>query len=110
MKSYTLDEKGRRDIVNWFGLETEDSGEVLIWMNVISCNTDWKLINREAYDIKWEEKKQELHRIIMNERVKHIWKKQQDGALKAPYSDEESDMPLSDEGRQHIIEGPTGLI
>jgi len=30
MKSYTLDEKGRRDIVNRFGLETEDSGEVLI--------------------------------------------------------------------------------
>jgi len=79
-------------------------------MNVISCNSERKISNREAYDIKREEKKQELHRIIMNERVKHIRKKEQDGVVQKPMSDEESDMPLSDEGRQHIIEGPTGLI
>lgn len=82
-------------------------------MNVISCNTERKLVNWEAYDIKREEKKQELHRIIMNERVKHIWKKQQEGTIARPYSDEESDMKMSDDEGRTIgrnIEGPTGLI
>lgn len=45
MKSYTLDEKGERDIINRFGVETEDAGEILVRMNVISCNTDRKVQN-----------------------------------------------------------------
>lgn len=46
----------------------------------------------------------------MNERVKHIRKKQQEGTKIKAFDDEESDLALSDDGRQHIIEGPTGLI
>ena len=59
IKSYHLDEKGW-DIVNRFGIETEDSGEILIRLNVISCSTIRKKVNREKYDILREEKKQEL--------------------------------------------------
>lgn len=57
VKSYHVDEQGRRDIVNRFGIETEDSGEIIVRLNVISCNTERKKANREVYDVKREEKK-----------------------------------------------------
>lgn len=71
--------------------------------------------NREEYFIKKEEAKQELQRVIMNERVKHINKKKHEGlkGMGKAYSDEESDLKMSNEsfeGRQHLIEGVTGVI
>lgn len=84
--------------MNRFGLETEDSGQILVRMNVISCSTEKKQANREEYFIKKEEAKQELQRIIMNERVKHINKKKHDG-IKGKhhvYSDEDSDLKMSE--------------
>jgi hypothetical protein len=82
ISSYHLDEKGERDIINRFGIETEDSGEILIRVNVISCNQERKKVNRDKYEIQKEYKKQELHKVIMNERIKHIKKKKVDNIHK----------------------------
>lgn len=109
VKSYHVDEQGRRDIVNRFGIETEDSGEIIVRLNVISCNTERKKANREVYDVKREEKKQELHKLIMEERVKHIKRKKLARAKgNREASDEESDGDKTDgseEERLGVIKG-----
>jgi hypothetical protein len=82
-------------------------------MNVISCSTQRKQKNREEYFIKKEEAKQELQRVIMNERIKHIKKKKYEGIKGRKHSDEESDLRMSNdsfEHRQHVIEGISGIV
>lgn len=113
ISSYHLDEKGERDIINRFGIETEDSGEILIRVNVISCNQERKKVNRDKYEIQKEYKKQELHKVIMNERIKHIKKKKVDNIHKGVWEDleEESDANLSDDSygiQQHVVTGVNG--
>ena len=78
IKSYHLDEKGRRDVVNRFGVMTEDSGEIIIRLNVMSCNTERKRKNRLTFDVEREEKKQELQKVIMAERLRHIKRKKKE--------------------------------
>lgn len=46
VKSYKLNEKGERTMINRFNFETENSGEILVRLNCISHNYDRKKENR----------------------------------------------------------------
>ena len=75
VKSYRLDEMGERDIVNRFGIRTDDSGELVIKLNVISFNYERKRRNLQVYDDINRERRFELRNVINKERLKHIRKK-----------------------------------
>ena len=102
---------GEWDIVNWFGIRTDDSGELVIKLNVISFNYDRKRANIQRHDDIHRERRFELRNVINKERLKMQRRKKAtkvEGKLDEQ-SDEEADPLLSDESDdQHYVRGADG--
>jgi hypothetical protein len=64
--------KGEKDIVNRFGLETEDSGNISIRLNLASQNQIFKRSQRKQHHIVKEKEKLEIRKRIHNQKLDQI--------------------------------------
>ena len=62
VRSYHIDQNGERDIVNRFGLETEDGGTVRIRINVANQNFEYKKEQKAEYQFNAQKEKMEIKR------------------------------------------------
>jgi len=69
IKTKYLDEFGRADIVNRFGLETEDSGKVKVALNLCYQNFIYKKINRKEFNIMKQKEQLETKKRIIDFKI-----------------------------------------
>lgn len=65
VRAQYIDSNGRSDVVNRFGLETEDAGSVKVNLNICFQNMEKKRAEKKAATIQKEKERLETRKLVM---------------------------------------------
>jgi len=65
VRAQYIDSNGRSDVVNRFGLETEDAGTIIVNLNICFQNIDKKRSEKKAATIQKEKERLETRKLVM---------------------------------------------